>query len=222
MRRPQYVLAVLIALISFPLVQCGSSPPPVLSTAIATKPHKNGVWTTLSYLTNNNPIHAMLLHAGANAYRHLDHSVALRLPDATVWFAGSQGTAAPGQPVTFEHHMEIYQPAYLFNADGSLATRPVIVPSRVASSMQYGAQYTIETSVSGFEIASVVLVRPGATTHSFNTDQRMVALVYTPTATGITLTAPPNGNIAPPGYYMLFIVDTAGVPSVAAFVKVGL
>ena len=88
--------------------------------------------------------------------------------------------------------------------------------------MQYGAQYTIETSVSGFEIASVVLVRPGATTHSFNTDQRMVALVYTPTAVGITLTAPPNGNIAPPGYYMLFIVDTAGVPSVAAFVKVGL
>ena len=118
--------------------------------------------------------------------------------------------------------MEIYQPAYLFNADGSLATRPVITPSSVPSYMQYGAQYTIETSVSGFEIASGVLVRPGATTHSFNTDQRMVELVYTPTATGITLTAPPNGNIAPPGYYMLFVVDTTGVPSVAAFVKVGL
>jgi hypothetical protein len=159
--------------------------------------------------------------AGVNAYPHLDHSVALLLPDATVWFAGSQGpAAAPGQPVTFEHHMEIYQPAYLFNTDGSLATRPVI--SSAPSTMQYGAQYTIETSVSGLDIASAVLVRPGATTHSFNTDQRMVGLVYTPTATGITLTAPPNGNIAPPGYYMLFVVDTAGVPSVAAFVKVGL
>jgi hypothetical protein len=159
--------------------------------------------------------------AGANAYPHLDHSVALLLPDATVWFAGSQGPAAdPGQPVTFEHHMEIYQPAYLFNADGSLATRPVI--SSAPSNMQYGAQYTIETSVRGLDIASAVLVRPGATTHSFNTDQRMVGLVYTPTATGITVTAPPNGNIAPAGYYMLFVVDTAGVPSVAAFVKVGL
>ena len=77
--------------------------------------------------------------AGVNAYPHLDHSVALLLPDATVWFAGSQGpAAAPGQPVTFEHHMEIYQPAYLFNTDGSLATRPVI--SSAPSTMQYGAQ----------------------------------------------------------------------------------
>ena len=159
--------------------------------------------------------------AGVNAYPHLDHSVALLLPDATVWFAGSQGpAAAPGQPVTFEHHMEMYQPACLFNADGSLATRPVI--SSAPSNMQYGAQYTIETSVRGLDIASAVLVRPGATTHSFNTDQRLVGLAYTPTATGITLTAPPNGNIAPPGYYMLFVVDTTGVPSVAAFVKVGI
>jgi hypothetical protein len=159
--------------------------------------------------------------AGVTAYPHLDHSVALLLPDATVWFAGSQGpAAAPGQPVTFEHHMEIYQPPYLFNADGTLATRPVI--SSAPSTIQYGAQYTIETSVPGLDIASAVLVRPGATTHSFNTDQRMVGLVYVPTATGITMTAPPNGNIAPPGYYMLFVVDRAGVPSVATFVKVGL
>lgn len=158
--------------------------------------------------------------AGANAYPHLDHSVALLLPDATVWFAGSQGpAAAPGQPVTFEHHMEIYQPAYLFNPDGTLAKRPVIIPSSVPSFMEYGAQYTIQTSGSGLDIASVVLVRPGATTHSFNTDQRMVGLTYTPAATGLTLTAPPNGNIAPPGYYMLFVVNSAGVPSVAAFVK---
>jgi Domain of unknown function (DUF1929) len=159
--------------------------------------------------------------AGVIAYPRLDHSVALLLPDATVWVAGNQGPPAnAGQTVTFEHHMEIYQPAYLFNADGSLATRPAI--SSAPSTMQYGAEYAIETSVSGLNIASVVLVRPGATTHSFNTDQRIVGLVYTPTATGIALTAPPNGNIAPPGYYMLFVVDTAGVPSVAAFVKVGL
>jgi len=115
--------------------------------------------------------------------------------------------------------MEIYQPAYLFNADGTLAQRPVIIPSSVPSFMQYGAQYTIQTSGSGLDIASVVLVRPGATTHSFNTDQREVGLTYTPGAMGLTLTAPPNGNIAPPGYYMLFVVNSAGVPSVAAFVK---
>lgn len=167
------------------------------------------------------PVTNTFSSAGAITYPRLDHSVALLLPDATVWVAGNQGPpAAAGQTVTFEHHMEIYQPAYLFNADGSLATRPVISSS--PGTMQYGAQYDIETSVRGLDIASAVLVRPGATTHSFNADQRMVGLVYTPTATGITLTAPPNGNIAPPGYYMLFVVDTAGVPSVAAFVKVGL
>src|ERR1022692_2948451 len=59
------VMAVLIALISFSLVQCGGGPssqPPL--TATATKPHVNGVWTTLPYLINNNPVHAVLLHTG--------------------------------------------------------------------------------------------------------------------------------------------------------------
>jgi hypothetical protein len=156
--------------------------------------------------------------AGITAYPHLDHSVALLLPDATVWFAGSQGPAAvPGQPATFEHHMEIYQPAYLFNADGGLATRPVI--SSAPTDMAAGNSYTVDLNVAGSEISSVVLVKPGATTHSFNTDQREVVLTFTATATGVTVTAPPNSHIVPPGYYMMFVVNTAGVPSVATFVK---
>src|SRR5215472_7410934 len=55
--------------------------------------------------------------AGANAYARLYHSVALLLPDATVWFAG--GNPSRG---TYEPHMEIYKPAYLFNPDGSMAS----------------------------------------------------------------------------------------------------
>ncbi len=60
------VMAVLIALISSLLTQCGGGPSslPSTATATATRPHVTGVWTTLPYLTNNNPIHAMLLHTG--------------------------------------------------------------------------------------------------------------------------------------------------------------
>jgi PKD repeat protein len=64
-----------------------------------------------------------------------------------------------------------------------------------------------------------VLVRPGAQTHAFDMEQRMVGLSFTAGAGVLDVTAPPNGNIAPPGYYMLFILDSTGVPSVASFVQ---
>jgi hypothetical protein len=165
--------------------------------------------------------------AGVTAYAHLDHSVTLLLPDATVWLAGSQGPAEPpGVTVTFEHHMEIYQPAYLFNADGSLATRPFIVSiagsgttSDVFPIVNRGAPFTVQTPDAA-NISSVVLVRPGATTHSFNTDQRLVGLTFTAGNGSLTVTVPTNPNLTPPAYYMLFLVNSAGVPSVAAFVEV--
>ena len=69
------------------------------------------------------------------------------------------------------------------------------------------------------DIASVVLVRPGAPTHAFDMDQRLVELSFTVGSGVLNVTAPPNGNIAPPGYYMLFILNAAGVPSVAKFVQ---
>jgi hypothetical protein len=148
--------------------------------------------------------------ASTMAYPRLDHSVALLLPDATVWVAGSQQTIPD-----YEDHVEVYQPAYLFNPDGTLATRPVIdhAPHRAS----YGQAFTVN-STEAAGIASVVLVRPGAVTHSFNTDQRLVALDFTAAAGVLTVTPPPDANVAPPGYYMLFLVDQAGIPSVATFV----
>jgi Domain of unknown function (DUF1929) len=77
--------------------------------------------------------------------------------------------------------------------------------------------FDIETTDAA-EIASVALVRAGAATHSFNMDQRHVGLVISTRASNhLTVTSPPNSNLAPPGFYMLFIIDTAGVPSVAEF-----
>ena len=150
--------------------------------------------------------------AGANASQRLYHSVALLLPDATVWVAG--GNPSRG---TYNSTMEIYKPPYLFDSSGNLATRPSITgaPSNVA----YGNQFTVQTPDAA-TISQVVLVRNGTVTHAFGMDQREVELSFTSASGALTVNAPPNGNIAPPGYYMMFLLNSAGVPSVANFVQV--
>lgn len=148
--------------------------------------------------------------AGTNAYARLYHSVALLLPDATVWLAGGNPSLA------YVPQMEIYQPPYLFNAKG-LARRPLITSA--PSSISYGNPFGIQTPDAA-SIAHVVLVRNGTVTHSFGMDQREVEMSFTRGNGALTVTAPPNGNIAPPGHYMLFILNNAGVPSLATIVQV--
>jgi hypothetical protein len=149
--------------------------------------------------------------AGANAFPRLYHSNALLLPDGTVWVVGGNP-----QRGTYEQRMEIYSPAYLFNAAGSLAIRPRT--TGVPTAISYGAAFQVQTPDAA-TIASVVLVRPGAATHAFDMDQRLVRLSYTVGSGVLNVTAPPTGNIAPPGYYMLFILNSARVPSIARFVR---
>jgi Domain of unknown function (DUF1929)/Concanavalin A-like lectin/glucanases superfamily/Bacterial Ig-like domain (group 2)/Glyoxal oxidase N-terminus len=158
-----------------------------------------------------NPATNTFSSAGANAFPRLYHSVALLLPDATVWVAGSNPTLG-----NYEHHIEIYQPAYLFNSDGTMATRPSITSA--PSSVSYGNSFNVSTPDAP-SIASVVLIRNGTVTHAFGMDQREVVLSFTAGDGFLTVTAPPNGNIAPPGYYMLFLLGSSGVPSVAPFVQ---
>jgi len=155
------------------------------------------------------PVAKTFSSAGQNVYQRLYHSVALLLPDATVWLTG--GNPSRG---TYEPHMEIYQPAYLFNSSGGLATRPTI--SSAPSSISWGNAFTVQTPDAA-TISSVVLIRDGAVTHSFGFDQRMVGMLFTAGSGSLTVTAPPNGNVAPPGYYMLFLLNSSGVPSVAKF-----
>jgi hypothetical protein len=163
------------------------------------------------------PVTNSFSSAGANAFPRLYHSVAMLLPDATVWLAGSNPTRG-----SFRQEMELYQPAYLFTVDKHgdtvLADRPVIssAPDRVA----YNGTLTV-TTPNADNIASVVLVRPGAITHSFDMDQRLIELRFSADVAngGVDATAPANSNLAPPGYYMLFLIDNAGVPSVAKFVQ---
>jgi hypothetical protein len=154
--------------------------------------------------------------AGSEAYARLNHFVALLMPDATVWVAGGNP-----QRGTYEQHMEVYSPPYLFTTDTSgntvLATRPTI--SSAPASIGYGTNFTVQTPDAA-NISSVVLMRNGADTHAFDMDQRMVGLSFTAGSGLLTVTGPPNSNIAPAGYYMLFLLNNLGVPSAAAFVQV--
>src|SRR3989454_2193477 len=150
--------------------------------------------------------------AGTMNRARLYHSVALLLPDGTVWAAGSNPNRGD-----YEKHMEIYKPAYLFDASGGPAARPSVTGSPAV--IGYGGSFQVSTP-NAASIASVALMRNGSNTHAFDMDQRMISLAFTKGTGTLTVTAPPNANVAPPGYYMLFIVDTNGVPSVAPFIKV--
>jgi uncharacterized protein YjdB len=133
------------------------------------------------------------------------HSTAVLLPDGRVVSSGSDNSAFT------EMTYEIYSPPYLFNG-----ARPVI--QSAPTSLTYGANFTITTSDAS-TITRVALVRPGATTHADDFDQRYVDLAFTLGSGTIQATAPANGSEAPPGYYMLVIVNASGVPSVMPFLQ---
>ena len=155
--------------------------------------------------------------AGSNTIARLYHNVALLMPDATVVIAGGN----PAQGV-YEDRIERYEPAYLFNADGTPAKRPAI-GTGLPATITYGTTFLVPTPDAA-NISSAILIKPGSVTHSFDMDQRFVGLSFSVAQTGsagsLIVTGPPNSNIAPPGYYMLFLVNSSGVPSVASFVQV--
>ena len=143
--------------------------------------------------------------AGANIFPRLYHSGSLLLQDGRVALVGGNPTRG-----NFEKRIEVYSPAYLFQG-----ARPEI-GGVTPNSIGYGQTFQVQTA--NTDIQSVVLVRPGSQTHAFDMDQRLVRMSFTQGSGVLNVTAPPHGNVAPPGYYMLFILNSAGVPSVAKFV----
>jgi hypothetical protein len=159
-----------------------------------------------------------------NAPRHY-HSCALLLPSGKVMLAG--GAAGGGCTVSVENTIEVFNPPYLFNSDGTLATRPEIlsldgtVPTKaVAPTIHHGHEFTIGTGDAN-DIAKVVVVRPMAVTHQTDTEQRVLDCPFTRTsATTLSAVAPDGGHphsLAPRGYYMMFIINNQGTPSEGKF-----
>jgi hypothetical protein len=144
------------------------------------------------------------------------HSTALLLPDGRVISTGAgDGALVPNQKTA-----QIFYPTYLFNQDGTAATRPTI-GSVSTTQVRYGQNFTI-TSPEASYISKVTLIRLSSVTHAFNASQVTYPVSFSKTTeTTLTATAPPNARRAPPGPYLLFILNGNGVPSSARIVSVG-
>lgn len=139
------------------------------------------------------------------------HSNALLLPDGRVWTAGSEQNDAFGAG-SAEYRVELFEPDYIADTD-----RPAITGA--PPSVGYGETFTIQytTGAAHPTISRVAVTRCGSATHGFDYDQRYVGLEFTTAGAGrLTVTAPPNGNIAVPGQYLLWILDDGGRPCVTA------
>ena len=137
-------------------------------------------------------------------FKRLYHSAAVLLPDGRVLSTGGNGYPTP----------EAFSPPYLFKGP-----RPTLsgVPS---TPIGYGQTLPVQ-SPEAASIAKVTLIRITSVTHAFNENQRLSVLSFThPPGSGtLEITAPANPNLAPPGHYLLFIVDNNGVPSVGRIVQ---
>ena len=139
------------------------------------------------------------------------HSVAVLLPDGRVLCAG--GIDPTNTVQRDQRQMEVYSPAYL-----AMGPRPQITSA--PASAAYAATISVATPDAS-DVDSVVLIRPNSVTHHTDAGHRWIKLGYGATATGVDVQLPANATIAPPGHYMLFLINSSGVPSEAMFIRVG-
>lgn len=156
------------------------------------------------------------LAARAANYRGY-HSAAILLQNGAVL---STGGGVPG-PVT-NLNAEVYYPPYLFVRSGGrsvLAARPKLATIG-ANAFNWGGVADIQLAGAS-QISSVALIGLGMTTHSFDAGQRFQRLAFTQNGLSIRATLPASANLAPPGYYQIVLVNSAGVPSRGVIVSVG-
>ena len=134
------------------------------------------------------------------------HSISLLLPDGRVLNAGGVGG-----PMGDNKSMEVYSPPYLHRGP-----RPRITAG--PGLISHGAVFTV-SSPDACRIDRVSLIRLSTITHHTNSDQRYLPLEFHRQGNcDLRVTAPANANLAPPGYYLLFVLDDCGVPSVGRIV----
>ena len=146
----------------------------------------------------------------SNIYRGY-HSTAILLPDGSVLVAGGEHDHNQAGTFVQNYNAEIYEPAYMHNGP-----RPTITNAPAAVS--YGETFFVATPDAA-NIARALMVVPGAATHSQDWSQRANRLDVTQPTGGVEITLTGNSNEAPPGDYMLFLIDENGVPSVAEFFR---
>jgi hypothetical protein len=163
----------------------------------------NGTWTAV---------------ATPNATDRVYHSIALLLPDGSVLTGGgnpnrANSCVANNQPPQNceDLRLEIYSPPYMSQPRPTIQSAP--------STINYGNTIVIQTPQAG-NIQWVHLIKPMATTHTYDTEQRLVDLpIVSSTSNSLKVSVTNNRNLATPGYYMLFITDKNGIPSVASWTQ---
>ena len=141
------------------------------------------------------------------------HSVAVLLPDGRVLVTGGIDPTLGFGPARDQHTMELFSPPYL-----AAGTRPVITGA--PTNTTWGATIAVATSAPG-DIASAVLLRPSAITHHTDAGLRRIKLAIAGTnATTVQVRAPSSASVAPPGPWMLFLLDASGIPSEARFIAI--
>lgn len=144
------------------------------------------------------------------------HSTSVLLPDGRVLSAGDDRdtpSAISDDHLAVENRTaQVWSPPYLF--DGP---RPAV--TYAPDAVRYDAPFRVTVQGDPGSIARAVLMRPGAVTHSVDMSQQSITLDLAAQADGLTLTTPLNATVAPPGYYMLFLLDGSGVPSVASWIR---
>lgn len=140
------------------------------------------------------------------------HSTSVLLPDGRVASAGDDRDIAPEHISMGGRTAQLWSPPYLF--DGP---RPQV--AFAPGTVGYDTSFRVAVAGASSDVTQAVLMRPGAVTHAVDMSQRSISLGLTAQADGLTLRSPLNATVAPPGYYMLFLLDADGVPSVASWVK---
>ena len=176
------------------------------------------VWNQMTGVNYNaeiwNPTTGQWLVGPPQARARLYHSTAVLLPDASVLVAGG---GAPGPQINT--NMEIYYPPYLYNAAGGFATRPAI--ETAPGTIDIGETFGVDIAGTG-AISRVAMIKTASVSHSWNTEQRFIELTFQQSGSQLNIQAPTKAADAPPGYYLLFVLNAAGTPSVAKIAKVGV
>ena len=143
------------------------------------------------------------------------HSGALLLPSGAVLITGG-GAPGPLQNL----HSEIYYPSYLYSGPGVFAARPTLNPALSPDSLEIGVDFTV--GVGAADIRRLTFVKTGSVTHSVNMDQRFIELPFTSSSGTLFVQMTDKVTEMPPGYYLMFAFNQAGVPSQAKIVRVNI
>jgi len=150
----------------------------------------------------------------SNTITRAYHSVSLLMVDGTVLSGASGDAFVPGTatPYPAERNHEIFHPPYLFRG-----ARPTIAAA--PATVGYGATFTV-TTANAAQIEEVRWIRLASVTHAFDENARANRLDFGTAASGIQVQAPSSRNLAPPGHYVLYILNRNGVPSTGHIIQI--